>query len=58
MLALLKAESVNPIAHPLWIVQESHYEVIERISSPQGCIKEKAVKDFIDFLPTIPLKDI
>ena len=58
MLALPKAESVNLIAYPLWIVQESCLEVTERISGPQGHTKEKAAKDFIDFLSIIPLKDI
>jgi hypothetical protein len=58
VLALPKAESVNPIAHPPWTVRESRSEVIERISGPQGRTKEKAAKDFTDFLSTIPPKDI
>jgi hypothetical protein len=58
VLALPKAESVNPIAHPPWIVWESRYEITERISGPQGRTKEKAAKDFIDFLSMIPPKDI
>jgi hypothetical protein len=58
VLALPKVESINPIAHPPWIVRESRSEVTKRISSPQGRTKEKAAKDFIDFLPTIPPKDI
>ena len=31
---------------------------MERISGPQGHTKEKVVKDFTDFLSTIPPKDI
>jgi ribonuclease HI len=58
VLALLKAETVNPIAYPLWTVRESRYEVTKRISGPQGRTKETAAKDFIDFLSTIPPKDI
>jgi len=58
VLALLKTESVNLIAHPLWTVQETYSEVIERISSLQGYTKEKATKDFIDFLSIISSKDI
>jgi hypothetical protein len=58
VLALPKAETVNPIAYPLWTVQESRSKVMERISSLQGRTKEEAAKDFTDFLPTIPPKDI
>jgi hypothetical protein len=58
VLALPKAESVNPIAHPPWTVRESRSEVIEWISCPQGRTKEKSAKDFTDFLSTIPPKDI
>jgi hypothetical protein len=58
VLALPKAETVNPIAYPLWTVRESRSKVMERISSPQGRTKEEAAKDFTDFLPTIPPKDI
>jgi hypothetical protein len=58
ILALPNAEAVNPIAYPPWTVRESRSEVTERISGPQGRTKEKAAKDFTDFLSTIPPKDI
>ena len=58
VLALPKAESINLIIYLLWIVQESYSKVTERISSLQGHTKEKAAKDFIDFLSMISLKDI
>lgn len=58
VLALPKTESVDPIAYPPWIVRESRSEVAERIFGPQGRVKEKAVQGFIDFLATVPPKDI
>ena len=54
ILALPKAETINPIAYPPWIVQESRSQTAKRISGPQGCTKERAAEDFIEFLTTIP----
>jgi ribonuclease HI/endonuclease/exonuclease/phosphatase (EEP) superfamily protein YafD len=58
ILALPKAEAVNPIANPPWIVKPTRRETEARISGPQGRTKEKAAEDFTSFLTTIPLMDI
>jgi ribonuclease HI len=58
ILSLPKAETVNPIIHPPWTIREPRLEANKRIYGPQGRTKEEAAKDFLDFLPTIPPKDI
>ena len=58
VLALPKAETVNPLAHPPWLVREPRAAIAKRISGPQGRTKESAAKDFLDFLATLPLNDI
>lgn len=58
VLALPISERVNPIALPPWIVQEPRSEITKRISGPQGRSKERAAQDFLEFLSSIPPKDI
>ena len=58
MLALPKAETVNPIALPPWTKREPRTVTASRISAPQGRSKEAAAVDFTNFLLTIPPKDI
>ncbi len=58
LLALPKAETVNPIALPPWTKREPRTVTASRISAPQGRSKEAAAADFTNFLLTIPPKDI
>jgi ribonuclease HI len=58
ILALPKAEAVNPIALPPWRAQEARNMTEIRISGPLGRSKEQAAKDFTDFLTTIPRGDL
>jgi ribonuclease HI/endonuclease/exonuclease/phosphatase (EEP) superfamily protein YafD len=58
VLALPKAESVNPIADPPWEIRETREATAIRISGPQGRTKEQAAADFTAFLNTVPPKDI
>lgn len=58
ILALPKAESVNPIANPPWATRETREAIATRISGPQGRTREQAALDFTDFLTTVPPRDI
>jgi hypothetical protein len=58
ILALLRAERVNPITEPPWTVHEDQNTIQQRISGLIGWNKAQAAKDFLEFLPTIPSSDI
>lgn len=58
ILALPKAESVNPIIAPPWLVRETREDISKRIGGPQGRTKKRAAKDFTEFLNTVPTNDI
>jgi ribonuclease HI len=58
ILALPLAEHIDPIIRPPWEPQESRTLAENRISGPLGRDKETAARDFLDFLPTVPVSDI
>jgi len=58
ILALPKAEAVDPIASPPWLVRETREETSKRVCGPQGRTKERAAEDFTEFLATVPAGDI
>ena len=58
ILALPKHKVVNPIALPPWRNQEPSLEAKKRVYGLLGCKKEQAAKDFEEFLPCLPLRDI
>jgi hypothetical protein len=58
ILALPLAEYIDPIIRPPWEPQESRTLAENRISGPLGRDKETAARDFLDFLPTVPVSDI
>jgi ribonuclease HI len=58
ILALPRAEWVDPIAQPPWRATKSREATERRISGPQNRTKEEAARDFISFLTSIPPKDI
>jgi len=58
ILALPKAESVDPIAQPPWLARETRTETTTHIYGPQGRSKAKAAEDLTTSLATLPPKDI
>lgn len=58
ILALPPAEQVNPIKWPPWEPREDRKLAESRIYGPLGRDKETAARDFLEFLPSIPVSDI
>jgi ribonuclease HI len=58
ILSLPIHEVINPIAIPPWRIQEPSNLAEKRVHGPLGRTKEQAAKDFEEFLPSIPLRDI
>ena len=58
LLSLSRTEQVNPFQVLPWTIRETRADTCKRINTLQDRIKVKAVIDFLEFLPLIPLGDI